>query len=313
MHGATTCGTAAADIPIDGRRTDPVRRSADREAVDEYPTWRNIGLATMAAMLVVSLRRVGSHAFEARCQWPRFHPLNERNLAVSHHPLIMVESVRQVAAALAVHLPPSAGDLEPVSIRLGLSDGGPPLESGDATDVLLRIALGDVEVEVEDGRCVAYRLTADFLHAGERFAACAMRLAQPALHAPEVPGTASLLGILHPSAAAVGAAAEPDVLLARAPQGRMAIAPRDLGHPVFLAGRPSCVPALAVLEAGRQAALLCCGRPASAIRGLSVDLHGAVPLSGALVELSSSPLGPRFEVLTAGRVAATGGVGLLTT
>ncbi|MFD6292288.1 AfsA-related hotdog domain-containing protein [Streptomyces sp. NPDC060205] len=309
MYGATTCGTAATDVPTGGRSTDSVRRSADREASEDNPTWRSIGLATMAAMLVVSLRRVGSRAFEARCQWPRFHPLNERHLPVSHHPLIMVESVRQVAMALAAHLPPSAGDLEPVSVRLGLSGGGLPLEGGDATDVLLRVALGDVEAE--DGRCVAYRLTADCLHAGQRFASCAMRLARPAPHAPDALGTASPPGMLYPSAAAVGAAAEPDVLLARAPQGRMAIAPRDPGHPVFLAGRPSCVPALAVLEAGRQAALLCCGRPASAIRGLSVDLHGAVPLLGAFVELSSSPLGPRFAVLTAGRVAATGGVGLL--
>ncbi|PSM44645.1 hypothetical protein C6Y14_00390 [Streptomyces dioscori] len=309
MYGATTCGTAAADVPMGGRRADPVRPSADRETVEDNPTWRSIGLATMAAMLVVSLRRVGSRAFEAHCQWPRFHPLNERHLPVSHHPLIMVESVRQVAVALAAHLPRPAGNLEPVSVRLGLSDAGPPLESGDATDVLLRIALRDVEVE--DGRCVAHRLTADFLHAGERFASCAMRLARPALHAPEAPGTASLPGMLYPSAAAVGAAAEPDVLLARGPQGRMAIAPRDLGHPVFLAGRPSCLPALAVLEAGRQATLLCCGRPAAAIRGLSVDLYGAVPLTGAVVELTSSSLGPRFAVLTAGRVAATGGVGLL--
>ncbi|MGC5567832.1 hypothetical protein ACPYPG_34010 [Streptomyces sp. FR-108] len=311
MYGATTYGTAAGDVPAGDHRTEPVvRPSTDREAVEDSPTWRSIGLTTMAAMLVVSLRRVGSLAFEARCQWPRFHPLNERHLPVSHHPLIMVESVRQVAVALAAHLPPLAGDLEPVSIRLGLSDGGPPLESGDATDVLLRIALGDVEAE--DGRCVAYRLTADHLHAGERFASCAMRLARLAPHTAEAPRTASPLGMLHPSAAAVGAAAEPDVLLARAPQGRMAIAPRDPGHPVFLAGGPSRVPALAVLEAGRQATLLCCGRPASAIRGLSVDLHAAVPLTGAFVELNSSPLGPRFAVLTAGRIAATGGVGLLT-
>ncbi|WP_457757937.1 AfsA-related hotdog domain-containing protein [Streptomyces rubiginosohelvolus] len=73
----------------------------------------------MASMLVLSLDRLGSDYFEAGCQWPRFHPLNERVIAVRHHPMLMVESTRQLALALqGSHLPITGnGPLEAVSVR----------------------------------------------------------------------------------------------------------------------------------------------------------------------------------------------------
>lgn len=337
MHGATTHEVRAARAPSDGltaaprpqpqpARPDPRSARPDPQpaprrhgppdgAAEAEPTWQGIGLGTMAAMLVLSLRRVGSHGFEARCQWPRLHPLNERGLTVVHHPLIMAESLRQLAVALERrHLAPAATTLEPVSVSLGLAAGAQPRETGDATAVAARLAVSDV---LSDGAGLAgFRVSADFLHGGLRFGSCTMRLARRARdddgdRAPA--GDHSATGALHhPAAAAVGAAAEPDVMLARAWQGRLVLAPRDPGHPVLLAGRPTRLPALAVLEAGRQAALLSCGMTAASVTGLSVELRGpAAARAGALVEVTAESLGPRFAVLARGQVAATGTVALL--
>lgn len=282
----------------------------EREAPDAPLTWRSAGLETMASMLVLSLRRLGSRGFEAWCQWPRSHPLNERDLVVVHHPLIMVESVRQIAAALERrHLPRTSAALEPDSVRLGLIHEAQPRERGVATAVLVRVAVSDVMLD--DGRLVGYRVCADFLHGGLRFGSCTIRtlLREPGA-AVGAAASSACHSLLYPSAAAVGAAAEPDVMVARSFQG-LVVAPRDPDHPVFRPGRSSRLSAVAVLEAGRQAALLSYGGTAAAVTGLSVDLCGPVPCAGAAVEVTSDPLGRRFTVHTRGHVTAVGTVGLL--
>jgi len=101
------------------------------------------------------------------------------------------------------------------------------------------------------------------------------------------------------------------VLLARAPQGRLVIVPRDPAHPVLLPGRPSLLPALSVLEAGRQAVLLSSGLTAGAVVGLHTELRSAVPDKGAAVDVAADHTGARYVVTADGRVAATGGVSLL--
>ncbi|MFF1517435.1 hypothetical protein ACFVYU_26225, partial [Streptomyces sp. NPDC058305] len=115
---------------------------------------------------------------------------------------------------------------------------------------------------------------------------------------------------LHPAAPAVGGAAVPDVMLARAPQGRLVILPRDPAHPVLLPGRPRELPLHAVLEAGRQAALLHQGRPASAVVGLAAQLRGPVPCRGAVIDVAPEENGARFAVTAEGRVVASGTVTL---
>ncbi|MFC8127122.1 AfsA-related hotdog domain-containing protein [Streptomyces sp. NPDC057302] len=261
----------------------------------------------MASLLVVSLKRQGSSAFTARCQWPRLHPLNERAIAVSHHPLIMAESTRQLAVALA-RQPHGLGSLEPVSVSLGFAPGPRPTERGSATDVAVRVSVSDHATQA--GLQTAYRITAEYEHAGKLFGSCTMRCARPAN--PDGPPAAarSSPSLLHPPAAAVGAAADTDVMLARAPQGRLFIAPRDPGHPVLLAGRPARLPALAVLEAARQAALLTSGMTAAAVAGLHMELRAPVPLSGALVEVTAEPGGSRVLIMAAGQIAALGTVAL---
>ncbi|MFE1441431.1 hypothetical protein [Streptomyces sp. NPDC058739] len=305
MQGVTAYGTQA-EPP--GSETRSVRENS----ADVFRAWRSIGLRTMSAMLVLSLRRVGARAFEARCQWPRLHPLNERRIPVAHHPLIMVESLRQLAALLERGYDRQATVLEPVSVRLGLRADAQPLESGDATDVGVRLTVADILRE--DDRVAACRVSADYLHDGDTFGSCTMRLVRrtPGTGAPDPAGAAPPAGLLRPGAEAVGAAAETDVLLARTPQGRLVLSPRDPGHPVLLPGRPPFLPAAALLEAGRQAMLLASGRPAAAVTGLSVDLHSPVPSGGtAFVELTGQALSARFAVLTDGRPVATGTVGLL--
>ncbi|MFD5695413.1 AfsA-related hotdog domain-containing protein [Streptomyces rubiginosohelvolus] len=101
------------------RNASEARRTA---ASGISPDWRQLGLESMASMLVLSLDRLGSDYFEAGCQWPRLHPLNERVIAVRHHPMLMVESTRQLALALqGSHLPITGnGPLEAVSVRIGL-------------------------------------------------------------------------------------------------------------------------------------------------------------------------------------------------
>ncbi|MBN0046795.1 hypothetical protein JS756_22325 [Streptomyces actuosus] len=289
----------------------PVRPPEDIRAADTALTWRSIGLETMASMLVVSLRRPAARYFEAECQWPRLHPLNERGTAVPHHPLIMVESLRQLAVAVERHhLPPARGaQLEAVSVSLGLHPQARPTERGSATDVMLRCTLSDLAVR--SGALAAYRLTAEYLHAGTVFGRCTMRFAASAPAEGEFAGVVPSAALLHPPAAAVGAAGDQDVLLARGAQGRLVVVPRDPAHPVLLPGRPTRLPAPAVLEAGRQAALLSSGMTAAAVIGLRLDMAAAVPTRGALVEVAGEPSGIRFLVTGAGRISATGTVQLL--
>ncbi|MFC9463154.1 hypothetical protein [Streptomyces coelicoflavus] len=306
--------------------TDRVLDGCDRRhghAVDARPprewvrgaampvSWRALGLEAMASLLIVSLSRLSSRCFAARCQWPRLHPLNERTLtAVPHHPLIMVESTRQLARALELDQPSAAGTapLEAVSVSLGLQLRALPVERGSATDVSVRMRVSDLSTQA--GHLLAHRVTAEYLHAGQPFGTCTMRLTRSAGTAPP-PEEAMRSGLLHPSAAAVGAAAEGDVMLARAPQGRLVIAPRDRRHPEFLAGRPAHLPLAAVLEAGRQAVLLDSGMTAAAVIGLRADVCAPVPSRGAHIETRSDPGGCRYLVTFAGRPCATGAVTLL--
>ncbi|NEB77432.1 hypothetical protein G3I40_19740 [Streptomyces sp. SID14478] len=291
---------------------DP-REDQERIPPRPPPTWRQLGLDTMAALLVVSLRRLGSNGFTARCQWPRTHPLNERSLAVTHHPLILAESTRQLAVALEhqylstdvrTSLP-----LELLSVRLGLSPDARPIERGSASDVTVRVSVGDLATR--GGVLTAYRIAAEYAYVGVPFGSCAMwlgsaeSLATPRAVAPPA------LSLLYPSAAAVGASADTDVMLARAPQAYLVMEPRDPGHPVLLPGRPDRLPALAVLEAARQAALLTSGLTAEAVVGLQVELRAPVPSSGALVDVSAEPAGARVLVTVGGQSAALGTVALL--
>ncbi|MFF0187500.1 hypothetical protein [Streptomyces sp. NPDC005244] len=287
--------------------TEDVREPAP--APEAPPPWRDLGLSSMSALLVVSLSRAGSRSFQAVCQWPRWHPLNEHALAVTHHPLILVESTRQLAAlAENRYLPATdSAPLRPTSVALGTDPETQPVETGGATDVVVRVTTSDVAVR--SGRLAGYRITAEYFHAGSRFGVCAMVFAPVPPAAPELEA-GSLTGLLHPAAAAVGAAAEPDVLLARAPQGRLVIVPRDPTHPVLLPGRPRELPLHAVLEAGRQAALLHQGRPASAVVGLAAQIRGPVPCRGAVVDLAPEENGARFLVTDEGRVVASGTVTL---
>ncbi|MET9901743.1 hypothetical protein [Streptomyces sp. NPDC006446] len=274
------------------------------------PTWRELGLQSMSAMLVESLTQQGSRFFEALCQWPRWHALNERALAVTHHPLLMAESTRQVAAALELRYlkDVEANRLQPVSVSLGVDPRAQPVERGGASDVLVHVTVSDLVVRV--GTVAAYRLTAEYFHAGARFGTCAMTLADPPR--PEL-GAASTQhrGLLRPAPAAVGASAEPDVLLARGAQGRLVIAPCDPGHPVLLPGRPALLPALAVMEAGRQATLLYRGALPSAVAGIAVRLDAPVPSRGAVVEVTAEGGASRFLVRAGEQAAALGTVTLL--
>ncbi|GAA3290389.1 AfsA-related hotdog domain-containing protein [Streptomyces cinereospinus] len=286
-----------------------------RPDVPDTPlTWLTIGLPTMASLLVVSLRRQGGRSFTARCQWPRLHPLNERVAAVVHHPLIMVETTRQLARAVELHHLAVAGPprppLEPVSVRLGVHPRGRPTERGSATDVEARVVLSDLP-SPRTGPPASCRVTAEFLLHGVAFASCTMRLTRPGCAAAARAEAVAPPRLSYPSAAAVGAAHDPDVLVARTPQGRLVIAPRDPGHPVLLPGRPARMPAPAVLEAARQAALLCSGMTSAAVTGLRVDLHAPVPPCGACVDVAGEVGGARFLVTDAGRTAAAGTVSLL--
>ncbi|MEV0017042.1 hypothetical protein [Streptomyces tendae] len=300
-------------LNVRGRRHDDGvgDRPAREPVIRQVPlTWRGLGLDTMASLLVESCARLGSRCFAARCQWPRLHPLNERALgAVAHHPLIMAESTRQLALALEYGRPPGVvrTRLEPVSVGLGLRLRSWPVERGGATDVDVRMSVSDLVTEA--GRPVSHRVTAEFRHTGESFGTCTMRFARRAGSAPHAE-EAPLPGLLHPPAAAVGATAAGDVMLARGPRGRLVTAPRDPGHPVLLAGRPAHMPLLAVLEAGRQAVLLESGMTAAAVIGLRADMCAPVPSRGALIETSAEPGGSRFLVTAAGRPAATGAVTL---
>ncbi|GAB2932255.1 MULTISPECIES: AfsA-related hotdog domain-containing protein [unclassified Streptomyces] len=310
MHGVASDDLARMPGSRAGERaltSEPPRAVASGPS----PDWRQLGLESMASMLVLALHRVGSGSFEAACQWPRLHPLNERVIAVRHHPMLMAESTRQLSLALQGEHLPIAGDgpLEAVSVRMGWRLRAQPVERGSATTVAVALSVGDLA----NSRCglTAFRLTAEYRYAGIPFGTCSMRLARPAT--PEVPAacTVNSSALLHPPAAVVGAGADLDVMLARAPQGRILVMPRDPGHPALLGGRAGRLPALGVLEAGRQAVLLNAGTAPAAVAGLRVDLHGPVPPRGALVETMAESGSVRFLMTSAGAVCAEGSVMLL--
>ncbi|MFD5401460.1 hypothetical protein [Streptomyces griseorubiginosus] len=290
-----------------------VRRAAGRERAEDPVTWHGLGLETMASLLVESVRRLGDRFFEGACQWPRTHPLNERGTAVVHHPLIVVESTRQLAAAVQRRHLPECGDalFEATSVSLGLSPATQPTEHRGATRVPARVVLSDVVPQ--GGAPASFRVTAEYLHRGQAFATCAMTFAPPVGRQEDATVAASHPGLLHPAAAAVGAAADADVLLARAAQGRLVIVPRDPAHPVFLPGAPDRLTAPALLEAGRQAVLLSSGRTASAVVGLRLTVRAPVPTTGAVIDVARDHSGACFAVTVAGRPAATGAVSLLRT
>ncbi|PWI13144.1 hypothetical protein DI272_02595 [Streptomyces sp. Act143] len=312
-HGAVL---AAEPFDILARPPRDTPSQSDPTAVDADAvlTWHALGLETMSSLLVLSLRRLGDRSFEGRCQWPRTHPLNERTTTVAHHPLIVVESTRQLAVAVQRrHLPTATeADYEVLSVSLGLLPGCAPMESGSATDVAVRLTLSDLVVRA--GSAVSFRVTAEYLYAGRIFATCVMGCAAPLGDEPQPTGAVPPVpGLLHPAPAAVGAAAAPDVLLARGPHGRLVIVPRDPAHPVLLPGRPSRLTTAAVLEAGRQAVLLSCGMTARAVVGLRTDVRSPVPDRGAEIDVAFEAGGARYVVTAAGRVVATGAVGLLRT
>ncbi|MGW3917293.1 hypothetical protein ACWEBX_38300, partial [Streptomyces sp. NPDC005070] len=143
------------------------------------PAWDELGLPSMSALLVESLSQRGSRSYEAVCQWPRWHALNERALAVTHHPLLMAESTRQLAAVLELsYLQGADADrLQPVSVCLGVDPRTQPIESGVASHVLVHVTVSDLVVRV--GAVAAYRLTAEFFDAGTYFGTCGMTLAHP--------------------------------------------------------------------------------------------------------------------------------------
>ncbi len=309
MQATATIEAGSAQESYAMPRTETAREPV--RVPEAPPQWRDLGLSSMSALLVVSLSRAGSRSFEAVCQWPRWHPLNEHVLAVTHHPLILVESTRQLAALAESRFLPATGTapLRPTSVALGTDPQTQPVETGGATDVTVRVTTSDVAVRA--GSLTGYRITAEYFHAGRRFGVCAMVFAPaPAPPTAPEPGEGTLTSLLHPAAPAVGAAADPDVLLARAPQGRLVIVPRDPAHPVLLPGRPRELPLHAVLEAGRQAALLHQGRPASAVVGLAAQLRGPVPCRGAVIDVAPEENGARFAVTAEGRVAASGTVTL---
>lgn len=79
VREAPVFGEASSEVPGAGWATGA-------EGVEGELTWRVLGLEAVASMLVVSMRRQGDRSFEAQCQWPRTHPLNERVNVVEHHP-----------------------------------------------------------------------------------------------------------------------------------------------------------------------------------------------------------------------------------
>ncbi len=192
-------------------------------------------------------------------------------------------------------------------MSLGLHPGLQPSESGSVTHVRARVTLSDLVPRA--GALASFRVTTEYLHAGQVFATCTMICARtvPDEGEPLVAGPG--FGLLHPSAAAVGAVADADVLLARGPQGRLVIVPRGPAHPVLLPGRLRLLTALAVLEAGRQAVRLSSGMTSRAWRGCGWTC-GRRYRPGAAVAVVSDHLGAHFAMTVVDRTVATGTVSL---
>ncbi|MEE1930216.1 ScbA/BarX family gamma-butyrolactone biosynthesis protein [Streptomyces sp. TRM 70351] len=257
---------------------------------------------SVAEVLLTDVRSAGGGRFEAASQWTRSHPTFPRGGDGRHHPLMVVETLRQ----LGIYVPLRYYGVDPDAHFLiretsyALDPDAEPRAVDGASDVVCEVAVSHVRTD-PSGMVGGLRLTARFRHGGRPFAVAAgtARMLGAAryreLRGPRVtavPQDAAAPGQPRPGPGRLALASPLDAMLAH-DGGAPLISPADPWHPFFFDHGSDHVPGMVLLEAARQAAALC------------GDGTRTRPVAGRLAALGFTELRPqaRVYVLFHGRVA----------
>ncbi|CAL9325096.1 ScbA/BarX family gamma-butyrolactone biosynthesis protein [Streptomyces sp. SudanB182_2057] len=256
-------GTAAEPRDLSWSRTVP------RELVHR---------ASVAEVLLTDVQRVDATRFLAAACWSRSHPTFPVDGHAAHHPLMVVETLRQ----LGIFIPLRYLGV-PMDTRMLITDvffttdpGAQPHATHGATQVTCRVRVTGLRAG-SDGTTAGLRLHTEFLADGAVFARAGggARFLSPeryaALRGP-LTGTCqppASAGLLRPDPARLGVSHARDVVIGRAgPEGEgqrrrgrgdppeMLVDAADPWHPFFFDHATDHVPGMVLLEAARQAAAL---------------------------------------------------------
>ncbi|MCS0603389.1 A-factor biosynthesis protein [Streptomyces sp. LP11] len=236
---------------------------------------------SVAEVLLTDVLRVDEEHFAAAACWPRSHPTFPVDGPALHHPLLVVETLRQ----LGIFIPLRHFGV-PADARLLITDllftsepADQPRVGHGATEVTCRVRVTGVRTDGE-GTVTALRLDVRFLAGGvpfaragggarflspERYAAVRRPLAPPRHRRTHVqrPDPA-MLGLAHARDLVVGliggpGQAGPEDPHRPAPPRSLVVDAADPLHPFFFDHPSDHVPGVVLLEAARQAAALASG------------------------------------------------------
>ncbi|MFF9521030.1 ScbA/BarX family gamma-butyrolactone biosynthesis protein [Streptomyces achromogenes] len=234
--------------------------------------------ASVAEVLLTDVLRVDATRFLAAACWSRSHPTFPVDGHAVHHPLMVVETLRQ----LGIFIPLRYLGV-PVDTRMLITDvffttapGAQPRASHGATQVTCRVRVTGLRAG-SDGATAGLRLHAEFQAGGAVFATAGggARFLSPeryaALRGP-LAGTCqppASAGLLRPDPARLGVSHARDVVIGRAGPGgnggrrrdrwdprEVLVDAADPWHPFFFDHATDHVPGMVLLEAARQAAAL---------------------------------------------------------
>ncbi|MYX96860.1 A-factor biosynthesis protein [Streptomyces sp. SID486] len=250
--------------------------------------------ASLAEVLLTDVLRIDEKRFTAAASWPRSHPTFPLDGPAVHHPLMAVETLRQ----LGIYIPlryfrvPVNTKLLITDLFFGVEPGAQPRVCHGATRVTCRAVVDGLRTDTR-GAATGLRLRVEFLANGTVFARAGggARFLSPGRYA-DVRGETSggwppptPAGLLRPDPASLGVSHSRDVLVgltgsrghggdggpekrhrrggplrAGAVDGRdVVVDAADPWHPFFFDHPTDHVPGIVLLEAGRQAAALASG------------------------------------------------------
>ncbi|WP_381561720.1 ScbA/BarX family gamma-butyrolactone biosynthesis protein [Streptomyces eurythermus] len=240
--------------------------------------------ASVAEVLLTDVLRVDATRFLAAACWSRSHPTFPVDGHAVHHPLMVVETLRQLGIFIPLRYLGVPADTRMLitDVFFTTAPGAQPQASHGATQVTCRVRVTGLRTG-SDGNTAGLRLHAEFLAGGAVFARAGggARFLSPeryaALRGP-LAGTCqppASAGLFRPDPARLGVPHARDVVIGCAdnpgragPEGdgrrrRVRSDPKEVlvdaadpWHPFFFDHATDHVPGMVLLEAARQAAVL---------------------------------------------------------
>lgn len=216
---------------------------------------------------MTDVRRTGRWTFDAAASWSPSHPTFPRDGARLHHPLLVVETLRELGIVVPLSYFGVAKTTRFVitDMFFRLDPRAEPTAGYGATEVTCRAEVGNPRIR-SDGTLTGLRLTVDLLAGGRAFARAgggvrfvaadrfaALRGGRGSVdeQLPGEPGgrpEAALLGVPHGRDIVIGLE-----------DGHAVVHAADRRHPFFFDHAVDHIPGMLLLEAARQAAVVAGG------------------------------------------------------